>query len=239
MRQVSAALQSIVDLDWLQSYLTLEIRFPDGQVLRWAGSEVQITGEAPYRRGVIRSNGLRQSLGTAVDLVDITVENTDWSHSRRLMLSSAEILSPAIVGRLHRDYRNEGAWVWRALLRGVVGSPVTNEGEATYRVISDLAAAGKVGATRLVNRSCQWRYKGSECSYSGPLATCDFTFAASSGCSGRGVQHRYGGFLYDTDKLSLILPPPNTGGGGGIGGGGNEGPDDYNPYKDGPLPVGY
>lgn len=233
-RGIGSALQSILPLDFLQSYHTLEASFPNGEVLRLAGAEVEISGQAPFRRGVIRSNGLRQSLGTAIDVVDISADNIDWSHSRRLLASSPDTLVTATVGRIHRDYRNNGEWIWRSLLRGVVGVVIANEAEATYKVISDLAAAGKVGAIRLVSRSCQWKYKGPECSYSGSLPTCDFTFTGPNGCSAHGVQHRYGGYIYDVDKLSLILPAPDDGGGGGGGGGG------FDPSgPDGKLPIAY
>ncbi len=234
MRSIAVALQPLIDLPFLQSYYTLQVAFPNGEVLRWAGSQIQIPGEAPYNAGVIRSSGLRQSLGAAVDVVSITLTNTDWSHSRRLIASSEETLAPAIVGRLHRDYRNNGAWVWRSLLAGVVGAPTTNETEATYTVISDLAAAGLVGATRLVSLPCQWRFRGQECSYSGVEQVCDFTFDQPTGCAGRGVQHRFSGFIYDVSKLSLSIPAPDSGGSGGGGGGG--GVFDYDHDK---IPIDY
>lgn len=41
---------------------------------------------------------------------------------------------------------------------------------------------------------CQWRYKGAECAYAGPLGTCDFTLNGSNGCVAHGNEERFGGF---------------------------------------------
>jgi phage-related protein len=108
-----------------------------------------------------------------------------------------------------------------------VGSPVTNEEEAVYTVISDLAAAGLVGATRTMTRPCTWKYKGEECGATSSLPTCDFTYDLDTGCKGRDRQFRFNGFIFDAERLTLTIPgytggtpdyPPHDDPGGGYGG---------------------
>lgn len=41
---------------------------------------------------------------------------------------------------------------------------------------------------------CQWRYRGPECGYIGPLPTCDFSLQGPNGCAIHGNAFRFGGF---------------------------------------------
>ena len=40
---------------------------------------------------------------------------------------------------------------------------------------------------------CGWVYKGAECGYAGPEATCDYSLQGGNGCSAKGNEHRFGG----------------------------------------------
>lgn len=42
--------------------------------------------------------------------------------------------------------------------------------------------------------TCMWRYKGAQCGYAGPIATCDLSFSGANGCVAHGNQVRYGAF---------------------------------------------
>lgn len=41
---------------------------------------------------------------------------------------------------------------------------------------------------------CQWRYKGEECGYTGPLETCDLSLSGGNGCRAHDNQTRFGGY---------------------------------------------
>jgi hypothetical protein len=41
---------------------------------------------------------------------------------------------------------------------------------------------------------CPWRYKGAECKYAGPLATCDYTLQGENGCAAHNNSENFGGF---------------------------------------------
>lgn len=41
---------------------------------------------------------------------------------------------------------------------------------------------------------CQWRYKGPECKYSGPMQTCDYSLQGSNGCAAHRNEENFGGF---------------------------------------------
>lgn len=237
-RAVTAEHEAILEKPFSESFNTLQVNFPNGQVLRLAGADITPSNAAPFTRNVVRGSNLRQPLGGSADVVSMVVANTDWSHSRRILETFSNERVSAVVGRLHRDKRANGPWIWRARLSGFLVSVVSNEAEATFTVVSDIAAAGQVGATRLIALACQWIYRSSQCGYTGHLPTCDFTFELATGCEGRDQQHRFSGQINDASKLTLILPGPAPGGdpagggGGGTGGGPPDGdkiPIDY-PY---------
>jgi len=41
---------------------------------------------------------------------------------------------------------------------------------------------------------CQWRYKGEQCGYSGPMQSCDLTLAGPNGCKAHNNTIRFGAF---------------------------------------------
>lgn len=41
---------------------------------------------------------------------------------------------------------------------------------------------------------CQWRYKGDECGYAGPLPSCDLTLQGNNGCAVHSNTQRFGGY---------------------------------------------
>lgn len=43
--------------------------------------------------------------------------------------------------------------------------------------------------------TCNWRYKGAQCLYSGGLPSCDLTFNGANGCVAHNNQARFGGFV--------------------------------------------
>lgn len=41
---------------------------------------------------------------------------------------------------------------------------------------------------------CAWAYKSTECGYTGPLPTCDYSLQGDNGCAAHDNTHRFGGF---------------------------------------------
>jgi len=220
----------------LQTLHTLEVAFPSGEIKRWAGRDITINGAA-YEGKLLSISGFRRASGAGiVDRVSVEIDNLDWSHSLRILNDRPREYSKAIVGKLFRDYRSNGQWIWQVLIRGVVASPFADHRAASYSVISDLAAAPQVGATRIASKTCQWRYKDSHCAAASALLTCNKAFNAPGGCIDHGVDPligntwRFGGIVFDTEKATLLYPPPNPGGGGDGTGDGGGGYDGFNPF---------
>jgi len=221
------------------SYWTLIAVFADaGIVASVAGTQLTVDG-VYYDPGLISTSGLKASLGSSVDRVDVVVQNTDWRWTR---ITATIRTSPVFctVGRAIRQSR-DGTWEHFKLLSGIVVSVVSNQATATIQCISDLYAAPAVGALGSVSRSCRFKFKDPRtCGYSGATpTTCNKVFESADGCLGRNNQHRYGGFLYDIGKDTLYLPAPDPNsnpyqGGGGIGGSG----EPYYKY-DNPYLLGY
>lgn len=49
-------------------------------------------------------------------------------------------------------------------------------------------------ARRQTRDFCQWRFKGHQCAYVGPLSTCDLTLLGPNGCKVHGNTLNFGGF---------------------------------------------
>ena len=75
----------------------------------------------------------------------------------------------------------------------VVGASSTN-----YVVTWTLGAENPLSMPfpkRKQNRDrCAWKYKGTECGYGGPMASCDLTLNGTNGCLAHANEERYGGF---------------------------------------------
>ena len=237
MRVLSSIEVEILSNSWQRSYWTLAATFPEGVTRRIAGTTITLNGER-YEGEIVSTSGLRASLGTSVDRIDVTVQNVDWSWTK-LAREPRTLLTRVTVGRAIARAR-EGPWAHIIMLNGIIVSIPSNEQYATLQCISDLYAAPAIGAIRQIARPCQWKYKDPRtCGYTGPEPTCNKIFESADGCAGRNNQHRYGGFLYDTGKDSLYLPAPDPNsnpypGGGGIGGDG----DIYHKFEN-PYLLGY
>ena len=76
--------------------------------------------------------------------------------------------------------------------------------EVTNATASDYVSQFTLGAENALaspfpkrkqtKRFCQWRYKGIECKYVGPLTSCDLTLQGTNGCSVHSNTLNYGAF---------------------------------------------
>lgn len=67
-----------------------------------------------------------------------------------------------------------------------------------YMVSFDLGVENPLALrfpARLMNRDrCPWRFRGTECAYTGAAPTCDFTLGGANGCRVKGNSVNFGGF---------------------------------------------
>lgn len=207
-----------------ESHWCISVVFSEaGVVASVAGTAADVPAiGVHFDNGLISSSGLQTSLGSSADRCDINVQNTNWWWSQ-MMQTVITVPMRADVGRIVRPVRG-GTWQYMRLLTGIAAVISSDEQQATIQVIGDLYASATVGAIRAIARPCQWKFKDARtCGYTGPETVCNKIFESTDGCLGRNNQHRYGGFLYQTDKDSLTVPPPDPNqnpdpGGGGIGG---------------------
>ena len=229
---MSRDLLPILDNPILESSLTLDVETSTGQLYRWAGANLTDVNGGKYDGRIIGAGSLRQAINQSADRVDLKVSNVDRLISTSI--GSRVKFGSAVAGEALKRLRT-GGWEWHQLLTGVLVAASANEREATFDLLSDVYAAGLVGATAPIQRKCRHVFnapdplepnnlakrKGPDCGYTGLLTTCNKIFESADGCAGRDNQHRYGGVLYDVSKESLILPPPDIGGDTGTGPGGN------------------
>lgn len=240
MRTLTPAQVDILDDNFQESFWTCALVFPNGETISVAGAALTLNG-AEYTGGLIDVSGLRASLGNSVDRIDVTVQNVDYAWTKRAQIVRTA-QTRARVGRAIRTIRG-GPWEFMTLLNGVLTSITSNESRAVLSCIADLYAAPQIGALTQYAKPCQFRYRDPRtCGFPKPAAgatdafpTCDLIYESAGGCLGKNWQHRYGGFVGDTEKESLDLPPPDPNqnpdqGGGAIGGDGNIYSKFDNPY---------
>lgn len=75
---------------------------------------------------------------------------------------------------------------------------VTGASSANYVCSFTLGAESSLTKTfprrRQTRDFCQWRYKGDQCGYVGPLTSCDLTLNGSNGCKAHNNVIRFGAF---------------------------------------------
>lgn len=223
-RRRSAAYQSQLVNLVLESHATIEIVWPSGAIQRYSSRALTV-GAKTYEAGLLANASLLSSAGAAVDRTEVQLRNEEWQ-TTRLLIAAALMgkAARAVVGKAIRSHVAPGEWLHAQIMTGLVVASGSVETGATLQILSDLYAAGSVGALEPVQALCVYPYRDSEtCGYTGTLPSCDLTLKGSNGCEAHGNAHRHGGRLvYDTSKDTTTLPG-GGGGGGSYGGGGGDG----------------
>lgn len=183
-----------VETHWAETHSTLALRTKSGNF--WLATARLMVDDVAYSPDLRETGELKQSLTSAVDRVEVSIQNVDLVFGLKFV-SAIDALhgARAVVGRYWRDLRN-GAEYHKALLSGVVVSAPGNEQAVTLTVVSELYASRQIGG-RLVARNCQWRFKDpTTCGYVGPLNSCNKLLQSADGCQGRARQFRMSGFVY-------------------------------------------
>lgn len=220
-RRSSAYQTQLINLV-LEAHATLEIVWPSGAIQRYSSRALTV-GAKTYEAGLLANASLLSSAGAAVDRTEVQIRNEEWQTTRLLIAAAQMGKAPkAVVGKAIRSHIAPGEWLHAQIMTGIVVASGSVENGATLQVLSDLYAAGSVGALEPVQALCVYPYRDPEtCGYTGTLPTCDLTLKGANGCETHNNAHRHGGRLvYDTSKDTTTLP---GGGGGGGGGGGNIG----------------
>jgi len=179
---------------WAETHTTLALKTKHGNF--WLATSRLVVDDVRYTPDLRETGELKQSLTSAVDRVEVSIQNVDLVFGLKFVAAVDALHGArAVVGRYWRDLRN-GAEYHKALLTGVVVSAPGNEQAVTLTVVSELYASRQIGG-RLVARNCQWRFKDpTTCGYVGPLLTCNKLLQSADGCQGRARQHRYSGYVY-------------------------------------------
>ncbi len=232
-RALTQQLATMLGQDWLESHSFLRLFLTNGQSFYWATQRDTIDGFA-YSDDLISVGPFKYSLGGAADRVEATVQNVTMTLGISLLAASERLTgAQAEAGRYWRDLNSPNTNA-RTLLKGIVVGANADENELRLNIVSDAYSGEHIAGQRLVARACQWKYKSVPCGATDPRPTCNKLYDDPGGCV---VQHRFGGFIFDTSKSSLVVTI-NTGSGTSGGdipgdgyGGGNGG--DYGYGRDG------
>lgn len=76
----------------------------------------------------------------------------------------------------------------------ILSSSSNGDYQAVFRIGAENPLMRRFPRRRQHKDFCAWRYKGVECGYAGPLASCDFTLQGPNGCAAHANSERFGGF---------------------------------------------
>lgn len=209
-RTIPSGLQPLLDLVGCETHTTLSLIPTSGLPLHFATAKFTAEGDN-YTSNLVRTDEIRQSVFSATDRVNATVQNVDEVIGAKVDDESL-IRAEAIVGRFYRDQADLSQNKWVELFRGQAVPTEVTEPEAVFEILNDLAAAGYCVANWTLAENCQFVFKHlGTCGYVGALATCNKRRRSNHGCEGRANEHRFGGMEYPEPQT----PVPPTGGGGG------------------------
>lgn len=73
-------------------------------------------------------------------------------------------------------------------------SSSTNDYSITWQIGPENPLTQPLPSRMQMRERCQWRYKGTECGYSGSLPSCDLSLDGDNGCRTHENQTRFGGY---------------------------------------------
>jgi Uncharacterized conserved protein (DUF2163) len=191
-RNVPDELKTLLASGRAIEHSTVTVITEDGDIFRWSTIDAQIMAE-PYEARIKSVGALKQSLGRAIDNVEVAIENLASDYGADFVVLQNKLDGATVkIGRwfVHPDTGEE----WHVfVMQGVAASVQFSQDEFKLTVIADLAARGQLGA-RCTTRTCQWEYKGAECGYAGEMPSCSKIYDDVNGCTGHSNEARFGGF---------------------------------------------
>lgn len=184
----------------------------DDDTFRWSTIDAVIDGDEFDAR--IKSRGpLKQSLGRAIDNVEVTLENVQSNFGGEFVgLTNKLDRATARVGRIFIHPTTGESWL-RIEMQGIVASVQFTQDEFRLTVIHDAAGRGQL-ASRGTGRTCQFKYKDPDtCGATSSEPNCSKIRDDVAGCTGRSNEHGYGGFSKADNADTVNAPtsaPVNT-----------------------------
>ena len=129
----------------------------------------------------------------AGSIPEITLTAKDY---QKVLLAKLDLYTGAIGSRVTITVVNtanlsQGAEVQEIF--EVVGSSA-NDWAITLQLGAESVLAKNFPTRTQMRDRCSWRYKGTECGYSGAMTTCDLSLQGANGCSAHDNAVNYGGF---------------------------------------------
>lgn len=231
-RTLPTGLQPLLGLSGCDTQTTLSLIPVSGPPLHMATAKFTTEGN-DYESDLVKTDEIRQSIFSATDRVNATVQNVDGLIEAKIDDESL-VKAEAIIGRFYRHPADFNQNKWVELFRGQAIPLDAIDSEARFEIVNDLAAAGYCVGDWTVAENCQAVFKHlGTCGYTGLLTTCNKRRKSMHGCEGRANEHRFVGMEYPEPQTPA--PPDNGGGGGDDGGGWN--PGGYCPRLDQYVPV--
>lgn len=211
-RPIDENIQQLLDAEACNTQSTLELRMTDGTVIRSATREIVAGGEI-YSDDLRRIGEIVQSAFSNVDRTNSQTQNADKQIGLKILNGGID-KAEAIVGRYYEDKSDKSKNGWVELFRGEGKPTEVNPTDAAIEIVDDLVAAGYCVADWSYEPACPFRFKDSNCGYTGDAPPCAKNLATCR------ILHRFGGMESKEDVVSSSTPE-TIGGGIGSGGGGS------------------
>lgn len=224
MRTLSGTLEAIFENPSREIDHLVMIVFPTRPTLRMATAPLTAMSET-WTNDVNAIGELRHSLESPVDRVSVRLQNVDGVLAADILAHYEEWQRAECV--IYRQYRSGSLTETVEMFRGGVQRPEVSDAVIEFEVLADVRTAGAIVSTRNLGALCPWKFKDTNCGYSGGETECNKLLKSPGGCEGRENTHRFGGWeQFEASESS----PPGTGGNEG-----NEIPPPPRPPLEPPL----
>lgn len=197
MRVFDPDILAALEADRFTFFFLLKLEFNSPLYLTDFDHEIYYEGDT-YAPVGFTFDAIQGASGLSVDSIDINVDDTNQAISAILLSEDVRnkwgIVTLGVITETEVDdggvMRIQTGRAFQRLFRGIVGGwDLSGDNQARITLTNEMVLWNKE-PLRIQSTACPWSYKGTECSYSGPMGPCDKSYEA---CQLRGNEAQFGG----------------------------------------------
>jgi hypothetical protein len=178
-----AGLATIINSGWVREHPFVVITLTDGTILRYSTINITV-GSDVYVDRLKRINGAKIGLSKAADRVTFELFNADSAIGQAMVVPATQLnRAYCVVGTIYVNINNSSDVNVIEESDGMVFVNAATDDMVEATFYSDAYSTNTIVGDIPIRKTCPWKYKGTECGYSGGLTTCDLTFDGPNGCN--------------------------------------------------------
>jgi hypothetical protein len=195
-----------------ETHRTVELIFRNGQIRRWATTNLTIDGNN-FSDGLISVSDIEETEDSSTDRAEVVIQNIDKAIGLDIK-SGAVHFAQAKIGRF---FKKGDVSEWREEFFGEAIPRSISEREAVIEIIDEMVAGSYCVGNWTLAPVCQLIFKSAECGYAGSETTCNKLLKGDCTKYGRTHRHVSETFPIVKNATAPTSIPPFTGVGGGVG----------------------